>query len=169
MLFVTLSINYLYLLAIIYKPVIICKDCYVAVTTPINKNLHLLLYTISTRFPRTLGTHSFVLTWDKHTPAHIVYFLTYSPNLHTYLSIGDFCFAGPPSCSLNKGNSMSNVQSTRAHLSHIQSDVCQLRILVSTNYIISIMVKINGRRRRRRRNNNNNNNNLTYVKKNYFK
>ena len=47
----------LYLLAIIYKSVIICKGCYVTVTAPINKDLQLPLHTISIKFPRTFFIH----------------------------------------------------------------------------------------------------------------
>ncbi|KAG5124981.1 hypothetical protein JHK82_031718 [Glycine max] len=65
--------------------------------------------------------------------------LRHTSTLHANLAQEHRCpalylLAGPPSCSLNKGNSMSNVQSTRAHLSHIQSDVCQLRILKPPSY-----------------------------------
>ena len=67
--YVTLFISHFYLLAIIYKLIIICNDCYVTVTTPINKDLQLPLYTISTRFPRILDTHSCVL--PRHANAYI--------------------------------------------------------------------------------------------------
>jgi len=109
-----LSISYNYLLAIIYKLVIICKGCYNTVTTPTNKDLQLLLHSISTRFYLTLFTDSFL------------------PNSRTYLSVRVLCFVDPPSCPLNKGNSQSDVRDRRAYFGNIHLDVGQLQILVST-------------------------------------
>ena len=103
-------------MVIICKPVIIYKSCYITVIAAINKDLQLLLHTISIRFSRTL----FILTHS------------YFPNSRTYLSVKVLYFAGPPSCLPNKGHSQSDVQSPGAHLSHLHLDVCQLWILVST-------------------------------------
>ena len=42
--------------------------------------------------------------------------ISFSPNSCTYLSIRVLCFAGSPSCPLNKGYFQSNVQDREDHL-----------------------------------------------------
>ena len=59
---IQLSISHHYLLAIIYKSVIICKGCYVTITVPTNKDPWLLLYSINIKFHLILFiiTHTFL-------------------------------------------------------------------------------------------------------------
>jgi len=134
MLSITLSISYFYLLAIIYKLVIICKGYYVTVTAPANKDPQLPLHTISIRFPHTLSTHIHTLYVIEHT--HLFtnsYILSYSLT-HTYLSVEVIYFIGPPLCRPNKCYSSVDVWSPWAYLNRIHPDVCQHWILVALDF-----------------------------------
>ena len=67
------------------------------------------------------------------TQATLQHYLLYSPNAHSYLSVGVLCFAGPPSI---KGTSLSRHVKFGTPLNHVHLDVSRFQILVRTNGFI---------------------------------
>lgn len=99
----TLCISYNYLVAIIYKLVIIFKGCYTTITILQHKDTNLLLYSIGTMFYLTL-------------------FISHSHQTQ-YLSVGVMYFLGPSSCPANKGYPQPDVLDHETRLGHINPNV----------------------------------------------
>ena len=74
---------------------------------PINKDPQLHSTPINIRFHRTLNHNAFTHTLSLRILALVRIYLLYSLNSYTYSSVKVLCFAGLPSCPLNKGISQS--------------------------------------------------------------